>query len=92
VPVRHRRVGVVEVGEERVEERVAVSDDRLLEAVEDLPGNALRVVVGLQQLQRNRPDQHRLADPSRAIPPEVTRHLAGPHREPHEHDVLVERE
>ena len=62
-PVRNGRVRVVEVVQERIEERVAVGDDRLLDPFEDVPWNSLRVVAGLKDVRRDRADQDGLADP-----------------------------
>src|ERR1035438_1889609 len=63
--------GVVEVGEEVVEVRRAIVDDRLLDAVEHCSRDALGVVVGLEDERRDDTDQHRLADPRRPVRPQV---------------------
>ena len=87
-PLRHQLVDVVEVVEEVLEPGVAVLGDRSLDLLEDLSVDALRVVVRLQQVRRDRTEQRGLAHPCRSVATQVPRHLAAPHREPDEDDVV----
>jgi hypothetical protein len=86
--VGRKRVDVAEVVEEALEERVAVLADRRLELLEDLPVDALRVVVALEQERREGSEQHRLADPPGAVAAQEARDLAGAHREAGQDGVL----
>jgi hypothetical protein len=70
--------GVVEV----VEVRIAIVDDRLLDAVEHRSRDALGVVVGLEDERRDDTDQRRLADPRRPVRPQVAGDLPAAYREP----------
>src|SRR3977135_3938134 len=60
-----QEVCVVEILEKLGEERVAICDDGFLDAIEDTPIHAVRIVRRLEQERRNRRDEHRLAYPLR---------------------------
>jgi hypothetical protein len=80
-------VDVVEVVEKVLQIGRSVGNDGGHDAIEDGLVDACGVVVGLEQVRRDRGEQNRLADPLGSIRAEVSGDLTGAHREPNKCDL-----
>src|ERR1022692_4101723 len=80
-------IRVVEILEKLVEERVTISDNGFLDAIEDSAVHALRVVRRLEQERRNGPDEYRLANTLRPVFPQVACHFTSAHRETDQREI-----